>query len=407
MNRKLRGLFFYILVGEKCMLEMLSRKFIKNHTDYQNVKVRGYYGILCSVLSIVLNFIMAGFKIILGIATNSTAVMADGFNNLSDVASNIASLVGFIMALKNPDKEHPFGHGRMEYLASMLIAILIIFVGLQTLWHAVYHIINPGTTEFSNLTVVVLVISILIKIWMGRFNWQVGKKIDSVTLIAAGRDSVNDVLTTAATLIAVVLARFITLPFVDGLLGAVVALIILKTGYTIFKETLASLLGRAPDAELLLTLRRFVATYDRVIGTHDLMIHDYGPGRCYLTIHVEVDKNEEMTAIHEVIDRIERDIYTNFKIKATIHLDPVDLDDESTRKMKHEISQIVHNINEKYSIHDFRIRRDADENTLIFDVQIPADDTRSHHELMAIIDDKINESLGKYQTLIQIDHSYS
>ena len=388
------------------MLEMLSRKFIKDHQNYQNIKVRSHYGILCSILSIVLNLIMAAFKIILGFVTNSAAVLADGFNNLSDVASNAASLFGFVMALKNPDKEHPFGHGRMEYLASMLIALLIIFVGLQTFWHAVLHIINPVITEFSYLTVIVLIVAICVKIWMGQFNAKIGKMIDSTTLIAAGRDSINDVLATVATLIAVVAANFTDLP-VDGLLGALVAIIILKTGYTIFKETLASLLGKAPDEDLLIKLRRFVATYDRVIGTHDLMIHDYGPGRRYLTIHVEVDKNEEMMAIHEVIDLIERDIYATFKIKATIHLDPVDLDDELTRKMKYTVNEIVQEINQDYTIHDFRIRRYYNEMTLIFDVTIPADDTTSHHHLIAELDRRITEVEGQYKTLIEIDHSYT
>jgi cation diffusion facilitator family transporter len=388
------------------MVSFLSKKLIKNFDDYQNAKVRSHYGVLCSVLSIVLNLIMAGFKIALGFITNSAAVLADGFNNLSDVASNVASLVGFVLALKNPDKEHPFGHGRMEYLASMLIALLILFVGLQTFWHAVLHIIHPVVTEFSQITVFVLIISIMMKVWMGRFNTVVGKMIESTTLIAAGRDSINDVLATITTLIAVIAANFTTLP-VDGLLGAVVAIIILKTGFNIFKETLASLLGKAPDEDLLTKLRRFVATYDRVIGTHDLMIHDYGPGRRYLTIHVEVDKNEEMMAIHEIIDQIERDIYTNFKIKATIHLDPVDLHDELTRKMKLVVSNVLWAINPNYSIHDFRVSRSGDTATLIFDVQIPADDTTPHHDLMALIDGKINEADVQYKTLIQIDHSYT
>jgi len=392
------------------MLEILSKKFIKNHQDYQNIKVRGHYGVLCSVLSITLNVMMAIFKIMLGLVTNSAAVLADGFNNLSDVASNGASLFGFVMALKNPDKEHPFGHGRMEYLASMLIALLIFFVGLQTFWHAVLHIVNPANTEFSYLTIFVLVISIFIKIWMGRFNAKIGKMIDSTTLIAAGRDSINDVLATFATLIAVMTSNYTDLP-IDGLLGALVAIIILKTGYIIFKETLASLLGKAPDEDLLTTLRRFVATYERVIGTHDLMIHDYGPGRRYLTLHVEVDKNEELMAIHEVIDLIERDIYAKFKIKATIHLDPVDLDDELTRQMKYSVNEIVSGINSQYSIHDFRIRRCAKGKTLIFDVTIPADDITPHHELMAVIDQKIKENNAEngdnYKTLIEIDHNWT
>lgn len=388
------------------MLDLLSKKFIRNYADYQNIKVRGHYGVLTSIVSIFFNTLMAGFKIVLGFITGSSAVLADGFNNLSDVASNAASLVGFIMALKNPDKEHPFGHGRMEYLASLVISILILFVGFQNLWNSIWHVIDPTVVEFSFLTVLVLVLSILIKLWMGRFNLAVGKKIDSSALMAASKDSISDVLATVTTLIAIIWSQYTSLP-VDGLLGAVVSIIIIKTGLQIAKETLAALLGTAPDEELLTKLQHFVATYNRIIGTHDLMIHDYGPGRRYLTIHVEVDKNEEMMTIHDVIDRIERDIYTDFKIKATIHLDPVDLNDELTRKMKLVVIDILWEINPTYNVHDFRIRRSDREITLIFDVQIPADDITPHHDLMELIDGKINEADNRYKTLIQIDHSYT
>jgi len=388
------------------MLELLSKRFIKNYSDYQNTKVRGHYGMLVSIVSILLNAVMAGFKIALGFMTGSSAILADGFNNLSDVASNVASLFGFVMALKNPDKEHPFGHGRMEYLASLAIALLIFFVGTQTLWNSVFHIISPVAVEFTFMTVIVLISSIVIKLWMGRFNLAVGKKIDSQALTAASKDSLSDVLATVATLIAIILSQYTTLP-VDGLLGVVVSVIILKTGIDIYRDTMASILGKAPDEELLTKLRRFVATYDHIIGSHDLMIHDYGPGRRYLTIHVEVNKNEELMVIHEVIDQIERDIYNDFKIKATIHLDPVDLTDELTRKMKLVVSDVLWKINSQYSLHDFRIKKNDSEVTLIFDVQIPADDLTPHHDLMRQIDGLINEAGHKYKTLIQIDHSYT
>ena len=388
------------------MIDFLSKKFIKDYEKYHEPKVRGRYGVMCSVISIFLNVIMAGFKIILGFITNSVAIMADGFNNLSDVASNIATLLGFIFSLKNPDKEHPFGHGRLEYIAGLMISVLILFVGFQTLWESINHIIAPEPVYFSQIAIVVLVISIILKYLMGRFNLTIGTKINSTTLIAAGKDSKVDILATITTLIAIISSLYTELP-VDGILGGFVSLFILKTGYEIGKDTITSLLGAPPDERLLEELRVFTSAYDGIIGTHDLMIHDYGPGRRYLTMHVEVNKNEEMMAIHEIIDSIERDIYTKFNIKATIHLDPVDLDDELTRKMKRVITIIVTDINVNYTIHDFRIRRYASETTLIFDVTIPAEDTSPHHKLIEQINHEVKKYDSQFNTLIQIDHSYT
>ena len=388
------------------MIDFLSKRFIKDNNNYTEPKVRGRYGVLCSVVSIVLNLIMAGFKIVLGFITNSVAILTDGFNNLSDVASNIATLLGFVFSLKGPDKEHPFGHGRLEYLAGLSISVLILFVGLQTLWDAINHIIEPEPVYFSWVAVVVLVISIILKYLMGRFNLTIGTKIKSTALIAAGRDSKVDILATLVTLVALIASRYTDLP-IDGILGGAVSLIILKTGYEIGKETITSLLGAPPDKDLLEELKMFTTSYDRVIGTHDLMIHDYGPGRRYLTMHVEVNKNEEMIAIHEVIDSIERDIYANFNIKATIHLDPVDLDDELTHEMRRMVRTIVADINVHYSIHDFRVGSFAGDMTLIFDVTIPAEDATPHHKLIEQIDDAVKKYDSKYNTLIEIDHSYT
>ena len=388
------------------MIDFLSKKFIKDYDNYSALKVRGRYGVLCSIISIILNVIMAAFKIFLGFVTNSVAIMADGINNLSDVASNAATLLGFVFALKNPDKEHPFGHGRLEYLAGLSISVLIFFVGFQMLWDAVHHVITPEPINFSKLAVIVLVVSIVLKYLLGKLNLSIGTKINSTALIAAGRDSKVDILATIVTLIALIASLYTDFP-IDGVLGSIVSFIVLKTGYDIAKETITSILGAPPDENLLEELKEFVTAYERIIGTHDLMIHDYGPGRKYLTMHVEVNKNEEMMAIHEVIDAIERDIYTKFNIKATIHLDPVDLDDELMHQMKCVVTKIVTGINASYSIHDFRVRRYVGGITLIFDVTIPADDMILHHELIAQIDDKINQYDPKFDTLIQVDHSYT
>ena len=388
------------------MIDFVSKTFIRDYDQYDEPKVRGRYGVLCSVVSIVLNVIMAGFKIALGFITGSVALMADGFNNLSDVASNVATMLGFIFSLKNPDKEHPFGHGRLEYLAGLMISVLIVFVGFQTLWDAINHVIAPEAVYFSRVAVIVLLISIILKYLMGRFNLTIGTKINSTALIAAGRDSKVDILATTVTLIALIASLYTELP-IDGILGSVVSLIILKTGYEIGKETITSLLGAPPDEKLLEQLKVFASSYDRIIGVHDLMIHDYGPGRRYLTIHVEVNKNEEMIAIHEIIDSMERDIYATFNIQTTAHLDPVDLDDDLTCEMKKFVSIIVKAINPNYSIHDFRVRHCSLGMTIIFDVMIPADDTTPHAELKLRIDELVKVHNPSCGTLIEIDHSYT
>lgn len=388
------------------MVDFFSKKFIKDYENYSDPKVRGQYGFLSSIVSIILNVVMATFKIILGLVTNSVAIMADGLNNLSDVASNVATLLGFIFSMKNPDKEHPFGHGRLEYLSGLSISVLILFVGFQTLWEAIHHIVSPVSVVFSPLAIVVLVFSIIVKYFMGRFNLTIGERIKSTTLIAAGRDSRVDILATLVTLIALLSSLWTELT-IDGILGAIVSLIILKTGYDIGKETITSLLGAPPDATLLEAVVKFTSTYDGILGTHDLMIHDYGHGRRYLTMHVEVSKNEELMAIHEIIDQLERDICDVFNLKATIHLDPVDLEDELTKEMKNIVGVIVNQLDENYSIHDFRIRRYAGELTLIFDVMIPADDVQPHHQIMKLIDTEIKKHNPQFQTLIEIDHSYT
>lgn len=388
------------------MVERICRTFIKDYENHHQVKVRGRYGVLASIVGIALNVLMATFKITLGLLTHSMAVTADGFNNLSDVASNVATLLGFVFSVKNPDKEHPFGHGRLEYLTGLIIAVLIFFVGIQTLWESVMHLITPVEMHFSPIVIVVLVVSMMLKYLLGRFNFKIGEMIQSTALVAAGKDSKIDIVATFATLIAVVASRYTTLPL-DGILGSFVSLLILKTGYEIAKETITSLLGTAPSEELLQNINVFTTSYPRILGTHDLMIHDYGPGKKYLTMHAEVNKNETLMDIHEVIDEIERDIYTKFQLKATIHLDPVDLDDSLTNKMRYLVGGMVHAFNGRYTMHDFRIRICGKNiKTVIFDVAIPANDVTPHKEIIQHLTDKIQEHDKSFNTLIEIDHHY-
>lgn len=387
------------------MIAFLSKKFIKNYTEYENPNTRQQYGMLCSILSIVCNIVLVIFKITMGIITNSIAIQADGLNNLSDVGSNLASLFGFKLANKHPDAEHPYGHGRMEYIAGLVIAFLILLVGLQSLKDSVLKIISPEDVKFSILACVLLVVSILVKLWMSFFNRKIGKQIQSSTLLAAGQDSINDVFTTTATLIALILSLYTDLP-VDGIFGAIVSVIVLKAGYGVFNDTVDPLLGKAPDKELIKEIEAFILSYDEALGIHDLMMHDYGPGRKFMTLHVEVDCSEDIMETHDAMDRIERDVLKKFHILTTIHYDPIDTNDALTNELKSLVDNIVKGIDEQYSIHDFRIVTGPTHTNLIFDVLIPSSDEVAHHTLKKMINDKLKEKDDRYFTVIQIDHSF-
>lgn len=387
------------------MITFLSKKFIKNYTEFNNPNTRQLYGMLCSVLSIVCNIVLVIFKITMGIITNSIAIQADGLNNLSDVGSNLASLFGFKLANKHPDEEHPYGHGRMEYIAGLAIAFLILLVGLQSLRDSVLKVISPEQVKFSMLACILLGVSILVKLWMAFFNRKIGKQIQSSTLLAAGQDSINDVITTTATLIALVLSLYTDLP-VDGIFGAVVSIIVLKAGYEVFNDTVDPLLGKAPDKELIKEIEGYILSYDEALGIHDLMMHDYGPGRKFMTLHVEVDCNDDIMEIHDAMDRIERDVLKKFHILTTIHYDPIDTNDVLTNELRAMVETVVKDINEQYSIHDFRIVSGPTHTNLIFDVLLPASDEIDHHVLKKMINSRLKEKDKRYFTVIQIDHSF-
>lgn len=387
------------------MIFTLAKFFIKDHRNYQNKKVREQYGTLCSILSIVCNIILVIFKLSIGLIVNSVAIMADGLNNLSDVGSNLASLFGFKLANKHPDSDHPYGHGRYEYIAGLVIAFLILLVGLQSLKDSVVKIIEPEKVYFSYVAVIILIVSIAVKFWMFSFNRAVGEKIHSSTLKAAGQDSVNDVMTTTATLIALCLTLVTDLP-VDGIMGALVSVVVILAGIEVFKDTIDPLLGLAPNKELIKEIEKFILSYDKPLGIHDLMMHDYGPGRMFMTVHVEVDSRENIMEIHEEIDAIERAIQKEFGILTTIHYDPVDIHNPYLNSIKESVATIVKNINKDYSIHDFRMVYGDNHTNLIFDVLIPAGDEIDHRSLKKQICDKVSQIDKKYCCVIEIDHSF-
>ncbi|MEG0368171.1 MAG: cation diffusion facilitator family transporter [Coprobacillus sp.] len=387
------------------MFQFIVKKFIKDYEETSRPKVREKYGTVCSILSILCNGFMVVFKLMFGFMTHSVAIQADGFNNLSDMGSNLATLFGFKLAGKHPDSDHPYGHGRYEYIAGLVIAFLILLVAFSSLQESFMKILNPEKLNFQIGAVVVLIVSILIKFWMSKFNKKAGSLIQSTSLNAAAQDSLNDVMTTTATLIALCLSLVTDLP-VDGVMGCVVSLLVLKSGIDIFRDTVNPLLGQAPDKELVDKIYKFVMGFDKVLGIHDFMMHDYGPGRKYMTFHAEVDCREDVMEIHDQIDLIEREMLNEFNILTTIHMDPIDMNDEVTNSLRESVRQIINDINHEYSIHDFRIVTGPTHTNLIFDVLIPAEDQIKHRVLKDEIQKRIQELNPTYFCVIQIDHAF-
>ncbi len=387
------------------MFLFIAKKFINNHDQYNDPEVRHQYGVLCSVLSIISNIVLAIFKIFFGIITNSIAILSDGINNVTDIGSNVASWFGFKMANKRPDKDHPYGHGRSEYIVGLFIAFFIVMIGIFSLQESISKILNPTEIIYSNAALVALIVSIIIKLWMMSFSYRTGKNIQSTTLIALSKDSMNDVLSTSVALIALVTSQFTNIP-IDGILGGLVSLVVIKSGYEVCKDTIDPLLGMAPDTALIEKLKQFVLDRPGVLGVHDLMLHDYGPGRQFLTLHAEVDVHGDLLETHDQIDLVEREILEKYNIFTTIHIDPIDMSDTRLLLLKKDVEELVLTVNHEYSIHDFRAIFFESHTNLIFDVVIPLDDDTSHKIIRERLEDKISTLDGQYNLIIQIEHSY-
>ncbi len=387
------------------MFQILVKFFIKDYKDYTNPKVREKYGRLCSIVCIISNVVLGIFKMFFGVITNSIAILSDGINNFTDVGSNIATWVGFKVAAKRPDKDHPYGHGRSEYIVGLFIAFFIMIVGVLSLQESLEKIFNPKLVYFSIPALIALIISIGIKMWMSIFSANISRKIQSPTLMALSKDSLNDVWSTTGALIALVASLYTDLP-VDGMLGVVVSIIIVKTGYDVCKETIDPLLGKAPDKGLVNELQTYIMSKPGIIGVHDLMFHDYGPGRQFLTLHAEVDVNGDLMTTHDHIDQVEKDILAKYNIFTTVHIDPIDLCDERIIQLKQKLDHIVTSINQDYSIHDFRAIFFENHANVIFDLLLPIDDTIDHDIVYDILNKKVSKLDGDYHLIVQIEHGY-
>ena len=387
------------------MTKFLIQKFIKNPDDINNLKVRRNYGTLSSVVGIICNVFLFILKYIMGTLSGSISVVSDAFNNLSDSAGCMVTLLGYKLASKPADKDHPFGHGRMEYLTALTIAVLILIVAFELFRNSVNKIIHPEKLTFSLIVLISLLVSILIKLWMSFFNAFLGKKINSSVMLAAAKDSRTDVIATSATCIAVISSLNTNLP-VDGIMGLVVSLFIFKSGIDIVKDTVDNLLGKPVDSDIVYAIKEMVGESDKIIGIHDLVVHNYGPGNMIGSLHAEVKSNEDFVFVHDMIDELERRIHRELNILMTIHMDPIETDNEQVNLSLDMIRNIILDIDPCLQIHDFRLVAGDTHTNLIFDIVVPYDCKYNNDDIKELIDKQLDKMEDNYYTVITFDREY-
>lgn len=386
----------------------LIEKFVPDHSNVKNKKVREKYGYLGGIIGILVNLVLFGVKFTVGIIVNSIAVTADAFNNLSDVGSSIITIFGFKLSSKPADKEHPFGHGRIEYISGLIVAFLVLMVGFEFVKSSFDRIKNPTPVEFSYVPFALLLVSILFKVWLSRFYKNVGNKINSSALQASGVDALSDVVSSSTVALSLLLSRFTTLP-IDGYIGMVVSGVILYAGYNLIKDTLNPLLGAAPDKELVVEIQKMLLDYEYIDGVHDLLVHNYGPGRIIASIHAEVPSDISVVKIHEIIDKAEKEISAALDIYLVIHMDPITTDDNEILEAKDELTEALKAVPIVKSFHDFRVVGEGENKNLIFDVVIDADHTFSKDEELNL-QNEINQQLKimhpNHNAIITVDKDY-
>ena len=385
--------------------DALCRRFVKDSDNIGDPKVRFAYGRLAGIVGIVCNLLLCGFKLLAGILAGSLAMIADAFNNLSDAGSAIVTLIGFKLAGAPPDKDHPFGHGRMEYLSAMGVAVLIILAGFELATSAIDKMIHPAAPSFSLISTIILAVSILVKLWMALFNRRIGKKIRSDALCAAGLDSRNDVICTGGVLVSSLLNLVLDFS-IDGYVGMAVALFVIWSGFTVIRDTVSPLLGQAPDPELVQNIQQTVLAHEGVVGIHDLIVHDYGPGRVMVSLHAEVPVDQSISKSHDIIDNIEMELQEKFNILSCIHMDPIDSDNPETQRLKALAIRLMNEVDESLTLHDFRVVTGDSHTNLLFDLVVPhgyADRQAAASRLQ----DAIHAHDPKLFAVIKVESSYT
>ena len=383
----------------------LVRLFIKDCDNVTDPAVRERYGILSGAVWIALNLLLSAGKLFAGLMTGSISITADAFNNLSDAGSSVVTLVGFKLAGQKADDGHPFGHGRMEYLAGLLVSLMILLVGVELGRSSIGKILHPEAVDFSLVSTGILAASILVKLWMGQFNRGLGRKIGSAAMAATAADSLSDAVATAAVLAGTLVNRFAHVN-IDGWVGLAVAVFILRSGWGAAKDTINPLLGESPDPELVKQLRELVLSHPQVVGMHDLIIHDYGPGRRLCSFHAEVPQDADILDAHDAIDHIEREIKEKFGIETTVHMDPIATADEKVNQLRRQVADLARVVEPEMTIHDFRVVRGPTHTNVIFDAVVPHKCRLTDEEVLQRLRRAVSALDPAYQAVIQIDRAY-
>jgi len=388
------------------MTNFLIKIFVKDYKNIENPFVRGAYGKFAGWVGIVCNILLFVLKIIAGLITKSISITADAINNLTDAGSSIISLIGFKLAEKPADKEHPYGHGRYEYISALTVAAIIMVIGVELLKTGISKVISPSIISVNAASIFILIMSIMIKLWMSLFNYKVGNKIKSTALLATSQDSRNDVFSTCAVLISLLINLIFDINF-DGFIGIGVSIFILYSGFGLIKDTLDPLLGIAPDEEFTNYIQHKIMSYPGVLGTHDLIVHDYGPGRKFASVHVEVAAEDEILYTHDSIDNIERDFLNEDNLNLIIHMDPIVTSDEMVSDLRSWLSVEVKKIHPSLSIHDLRLVPGNTHTNVIFDCVVPHDVPLSHKEIKERIENIITNNYENFYAVITFDSSYA
>lgn len=386
------------------MISLLAKIFIKKDGVITK-QVRKAYGSLCSVVGICLNVLLFGIKYFAGTISGSIAITADAFNNLSDAGSSFITLVGFWYAGKKPDLEHPFGHGRFEYVSGFVVSMAILLMGAELARTSIDKIIHPQQIDTSNLAMAILVISIAVKIYMAFYNKKIGKKIGSAAMEATSMDSLSDTVATTVVLIAMLVMRY-TGVNIDGICGVLVAVFILYAGYNAAKETISPLLGKVPETDFVEQIEEIVMSHEGIIGTHDLIVHDYGPGRVMISLHAEVPGNGDIFVLHDKIDLIERELKEKLGCEAVIHMDPIEVDNELVKTVRKQVADQLKNVEETLTIHDFRMVTGPTHTNLIFDIVVPYNIKFTDEEIIKQVQEQVQQLDSSYIAVINIDKAY-
>lgn len=388
------------------MTEFLVKTSIKNYQNTEDTQVRTSYGILSSCVGIFCNVLLFGVKLAIGLLMNSLAIMADAFNNLSDAASSIISFVGVKLAGKPADKEHPFGHGRIEYISALIVSFLVIEVGITCLKSSFGKLFHPEDISFDWVSFLILLLSVGVKLWMCFFNRRLGKRIDSKVMLATAADSAGDVIVTSATLASILICYFTDVN-IDAFTGVAVSLLVIWAGISIARDTLEPLIGQRPDPELYRQIQQMVESYDGIVGTHDLIIHNYGPNRSMASIHAEVPRETDIEVSHEIIDKVEREVARKLNLFLVIHMDPVEIHDEKVLAVKAKLNGVIRALDPQLTFHDFRVVNGQQQINLIFDLVIPFSYSQTDAEkVVHQVKSLMHEIDERYQCVITVDKNY-